>query len=138
MADIDCKQFWQPKRTDRGCRVPSSGGQWHQVVAGYHLSNGRHQSTIDTPVMPPNQRQKLYCYVDETGQDVTSNFFIVVAVVSAIEQEGLRQALLDIEHEAGTGHRGWHILTSSSAETQDTARCSMARIQSRCRTFFRS
>ena len=24
-------------------------------------------------------KQKLYCYVDETGQDAGSNFFIVVA-----------------------------------------------------------
>jgi len=26
--------------------------------------------------------QKLYCYVDETGQDPASEFFIVVAVVT--------------------------------------------------------
>jgi hypothetical protein len=58
--------------------------------------------------MEPRHRQKLYCYVDETGQDATATFFAVVAVVSADEQEQLRQALIDIEREAGTGQRKWH------------------------------
>jgi len=52
--------------------------------------------------------RKLYCYVDETGQDVTSTFFVVVAVVSAREQQQVRQALLNVEQVAGTGHRKWH------------------------------
>jgi hypothetical protein len=60
--------------------------------------------------MLPNATQKLYCYVDETGQDVASSVFIVVAVLSAQEQEPLRQALLEIEREAQTGHRKWHKL----------------------------
>jgi hypothetical protein len=46
--------------------------------------------------------------VDETGQDAASDVFIVVAVVSADEQEPLRQALMDIEYLAGTGCRKWH------------------------------
>ncbi len=49
--------------------------------------------------------QKLYCYVDETGQNAASNIFVVVAVVSAREQEPLRQALLEIEDLAVTGRR---------------------------------
>jgi hypothetical protein len=56
----------------------------------------------------PHPRQKLYCYVDETGQDVAAVFFVVVAVVSAGEQDGLRQGLIEIERAAGTGHRKWH------------------------------
>jgi hypothetical protein len=56
----------------------------------------------------PLQMQKLYCYVDETGQDTTSSIFVVVAVVSAEEQEQLREALMAIEHTAGTGQRKWH------------------------------
>ena len=58
--------------------------------------------------MPSTPRQKLYCYVDETGQDATSTVFVVVAVVTAKEQEELRRALTEIEHAAGTGHRKWH------------------------------
>jgi hypothetical protein len=52
--------------------------------------------------------QKLYCYVDETGQDSASTVFIVVAVVSAKEQEQLREALIQAENTAETGHRKWH------------------------------
>jgi hypothetical protein len=58
--------------------------------------------------MLTSQRQKLYCYVDETGQDHASSVFIVVAVVSAQEQEQLRQALTEVEQAAGTGQRKWH------------------------------
>jgi hypothetical protein len=39
--------------------------------------------------------QKLYCYVDETGQDTASSIFVVVAVVSAQDQEPLREALME-------------------------------------------
>jgi hypothetical protein len=52
--------------------------------------------------------QRLYCYVDETGQDVTAAFFIVVAVVSDEQQDLLRKELVEIETIARTGHRKWH------------------------------
>ena len=58
--------------------------------------------------MPSNPRQKLYCYVDETGQDYASSVFVVVAVVSAAAQDELREALTQIEQISGTGHRKWH------------------------------
>jgi hypothetical protein len=53
-------------------------------------------------------REKLYCYVDETGQDAATKFFSVVAVVSAGDQDRLRRKLEEIEEAAGTGHRKWH------------------------------
>lgn len=53
-------------------------------------------------------KQKLYCYVDEAGQDDASRAFVVVAVVSDQEQEALREALMEIERAAATGHRKWH------------------------------
>ncbi len=52
--------------------------------------------------------QKLFCYVDESGQDATSEVFIVVAVVSDEDQEDFRRQCLDIEEEAETGRRKWH------------------------------
>jgi len=52
--------------------------------------------------------RKLYCYVDETGQDAGSEFFIVVAVISDKEQEVLRKVLLEIELLTGTGRLKWH------------------------------
>lgn len=52
--------------------------------------------------------QKLYCYVDETGQDAGSEFFIVVTVISDKEQQLLRDALVSVESLAGTGRLKWH------------------------------
>jgi len=41
---------------------------------------------------------KLYCYVDETGQDTEGAFFLVVVVLVAGEvRERLREKLLKIE-----------------------------------------
>jgi hypothetical protein len=57
--------------------------------------------------MPP-QKQKLYCYVDESGQDDASRVFVVVAVVSGGEQDELREALTTIENAATTNHLKWH------------------------------
>ncbi len=53
-------------------------------------------------------QQKLYCYIDETGQDAGSEFFIVVAVVSDREQNLLRSQLLEVESQAKIGQRKWH------------------------------
>ena len=53
-------------------------------------------------------KQKLYCYVDETGQDSGAEFFIVVAVVSDKEQDMLRKQLIKIESLAKIGLRKWH------------------------------
>jgi hypothetical protein len=52
--------------------------------------------------------QKLYCYIDETGQDAASELFIVVAVVSDKEQNLLREQLLEIESLSKIGKRKWH------------------------------
>lgn len=52
--------------------------------------------------------QKLYCYIDETGQDAGSEFFIVVAVVSDKEQNLLRDQLLEVETQVKIGQRKWH------------------------------
>ena len=52
--------------------------------------------------------QKLSCYVDEAGQDPTSKFFVVVAVVSDKDQEKLRKQLTDAEESAQTHQLKWH------------------------------
>jgi hypothetical protein len=58
-------------------------------------------------------KQKLYCYVDETGQDARSSVFIVVAVVKAGEQEDARVALTRIEQAAKTNQLKWHKTETS-------------------------
>jgi len=52
--------------------------------------------------------QKLYCYVDETGQDPKSEVFIVVAVISSNDQAYIRKQLTDIEDIAKTHKLKWH------------------------------
>ena len=52
--------------------------------------------------------KKLYCYVDETGQDPTSEFFIVVTVIIEEEPELIRQKLERLERVAGTNRKKWH------------------------------
>lgn len=58
-------------------------------------------------------KQKLYCYVDETGQDDRSVVFIVAVVVTQGEQERIREVLVRLENEAHTNHLKWHKTESS-------------------------
>lgn len=54
-----------------------------------------------------NKKQKLYCYVDETGQDTAGALFIVSVVVSGEERENLTEILNQIEHDSGKGRVKW-------------------------------
>lgn len=53
-------------------------------------------------------RQKLYCYVDETGQDTEGELFLVSVVVTEEEQETFARELERIETETGKGRVKWH------------------------------
>jgi hypothetical protein len=50
---------------------------------------------------------KLYCYVDETGQDTKGQLFIVVTVVVAEERYKLDAYLEDAEKTSGIGKKKW-------------------------------
>lgn len=52
-------------------------------------------------------RMKLYCYVDETGQDARSRVFIVATVVLDSERESVRHALANIEKISRKGLNKW-------------------------------
>jgi hypothetical protein len=52
--------------------------------------------------------QKLYCYVDETGQDAGSNHFWVTVAVDDGDQDALRSELEETEKSAGTGRKKWN------------------------------
>lgn len=55
--------------------------------------------------------QKLYCYVDESGQDPKSEAFIVVAVVVFGEERlAMQDTLIVTEDAARTGRRKWNKL----------------------------
>jgi hypothetical protein len=51
--------------------------------------------------------QKLYAYVDETGQDTEGDFFLVTVVVVGEERDGLIAELERIEHTSGKGLLKW-------------------------------
>lgn len=52
-------------------------------------------------------KQKLYCYVDETGQDTMGKLFIVVILVVENEREELEFFLEEAEKDSGKGKRKW-------------------------------
>ncbi len=60
--------------------------------------------------MVAEKSQKIYAHVDESGQDIRSNRFIVVVVLSTTAQTDLGQQLQSIERDSGTGSKKWHKL----------------------------
>jgi Protein of unknown function (DUF3800) len=53
------------------------------------------------------KRRKLFLYVDESGQDDASQFFVVSTVVTEHEQDLIRRQLLEIEAESKTRGLKW-------------------------------
>ena len=51
--------------------------------------------------------QKLYAYVDESGQDTFGEFFVVATVLTADNHERVRQSLERLERASGKGLRKW-------------------------------
>lgn len=52
--------------------------------------------------------QKLYCYVDETGQETHAPFFLVSVVIVEDERERLEKVLERIEYISKKGRRKWN------------------------------
>jgi urease gamma subunit len=61
---------------------------------------------------------KLYCYVDETGQDTQGRLFIVVAVVVADERHKLDMYLEEAEKASGIGKKKW-VRAKAAPESRD-------------------
>jgi hypothetical protein len=51
--------------------------------------------------------EKLYTYVDETGQDTEGEFFLVATVIVGNERDGLLMDLENIERQSGKGGQSW-------------------------------
>ncbi len=49
----------------------------------------------------PKHKQKLYCYVDETGQDTKGDLFLVALVVTGSERDELVREAEQIEKKSG-------------------------------------
>ena len=52
-------------------------------------------------------KQKLYCYVDETGQDTKGKLFIVSVVITQEDREEVTELLEKTEKETGKGKTKW-------------------------------
>src|SRR5258708_4231446 len=53
-------------------------------------------------------KQKLYAYVDESGQDTEGRTFVVSVVLLEDERDVVRQRLEEIEQRTGKGAAKWH------------------------------
>ncbi|MCX6789084.1 MAG: DUF3800 domain-containing protein [Candidatus Gribaldobacteria bacterium] len=60
--------------------------------------------------------QKLYCYVDETGQDTKGRLFLVAVVVLVSDRENLRAKLRKAEQVSGKGIKKWMKATHKQHE----------------------
>ena len=66
----------------------------------------RYQSTVLRSACMPTQ--KLYCYVDESGQDTLGQLFVVSVVIAKEDRAALRQRLERLEKTSGKGQVKWH------------------------------
>lgn len=55
-----------------------------------------------------SNKQKLYCYVDETGQDTMGNWFLVSIVIIENDKEKFENILEDIETKSGKRKLKWN------------------------------
>ena len=55
----------------------------------------------------PKTKRKLYCYVDETGQDTAGRFFAVSVLITEAEREKLLKEIEVIEEESKKGNAKW-------------------------------
>jgi hypothetical protein len=55
----------------------------------------------------PAHKQKLYCYVDESGQDTTGELFFVVVAILSDDRDDIRRYLTDLEERSGKRARKW-------------------------------
>lgn len=54
------------------------------------------------------KKQKLYCYVDETGQDTQGELFVVSVVITQEDRDEVIKLLESIESETGKKATKWH------------------------------
>ena len=52
--------------------------------------------------------QKIYCFIDESGQDTLGSFFIVATLVVKHEKEKLGVLMENLENDTGKGKAKWN------------------------------
>lgn len=61
-------------------------------------------------------KQKLYCYVDETGQDTMGELFIVSVVITKEDRDKIIEILENIEQKSGKKFTKWHRTAQDEKE----------------------
>jgi len=69
--------------------------------------------------------QKLYCYVDETGQDTKGRFFLVCLVITSSERDILRALLSQAEVRSGKHKLKWTKATLAQKQAYITTALSL-------------
>lgn len=54
------------------------------------------------------KKEKIYCYVDESGQDIKSEIFVVVAVLASKDRNELQNEVIRVEEKTKVFKRKWH------------------------------
>ncbi len=54
------------------------------------------------------ERQKIYAYIDESGQDTKGEFFVVAVVVLEEDRDFILRSLEKIEQKSGKKNMKWH------------------------------
>lgn len=52
--------------------------------------------------------EKLFCFVDESGQDTQGSLFVVAIIITGGERDELEAFLLEREQRSRQHHRKWH------------------------------
>jgi len=68
-------------------------------------------------------KQKLYCYVDESGQDTKGELFLVAVVIVASHRDMLRRKLKEIERSSGKMTKKWTRATTAQRRKYIEAIC---------------
>lgn len=74
-----------------------------------------HESTGVAGIM-----QKLYCYLDETGQDTQGRLFVVAAVITGDARDSVRRLLERLEYVSGKGQKKWSKATRAQRQAYMT------------------
>ncbi|MEO8395960.1 MAG: hypothetical protein ABI700_23395 [Chloroflexota bacterium] len=57
--------------------------------------------------------QKIYCYVDENGQETNGRIFVVAVVVIDGDPQAVAAQCEEFEHMSGKGKFKWGVLNES-------------------------
>lgn len=71
--------------------------------------------------------QKLYCYVDESGQDTSGAlFFVSVVITGGAERDAFRERLHEIEKASGKGVKKWTKTTMAQKKNYIQRICALS------------